>query len=68
MYLEHTQHMHSWKQLLFTIIILNNLKLICLHMMIYNEYQVPEKNKKINKLLAEGSDLLCLWSFACDIN
>ena len=26
------------------------------------------KKQIINKLLAEGSDLLYLWSFACDIN
>ena len=37
--------MHLQKQLLFTTIILNNLRLICLHMMVYNENQVPEKNK-----------------------
>ena len=37
-------------------------------MMVYNENQVPEKKQIINKLRAEGSDLLYLWSFACDID
>ena len=37
-------------------------------MMVYDENQVPEKKQIINKLLAEGSDLLYLRSFACDIN
>ena len=60
MFLEHTQ-----QTLITTIIIYNNYTKqsktqSSLHMMVYNENQVPEKKQIINKLRAEGSDLLYL--------
>ena len=55
-----------------TIIIYNNYtKQSKTHLSAHDGLQWKSGTRKkqiINKLLAEGSDLLYLWSFACDIN
>ena len=69
MFLEHTQKMHC---LITKIIIYNNYtKQSKTHLSAHDGLQWKSSTRKkqiINKLLAEGSDLLYLWSFACDIN
>ena len=63
---------HPADALMKTIIIYNNYtKQSKTHLSAHDDLQWisgTRKKQKINKLLAECSDLLCLWSFACDIN
>ena len=63
---------HPADALITTIIIDNNYsKQSKTHLSAHDGLQWKSGTRKkqiINKLLAEGSDLLYLWSFACDIN
>ena len=62
---------HSADALITTIIIDNNYtKQSKTHLSAHDglRWKSGARKKQMNKLLAEGSDLLYLWSFACDIN
>ena len=63
---------HSADAPIATIIIYNNYtKQSKTHLSAHDGLRWKSGTRKkqiINKLLAEGSDLLYLWSFACDIN